>query len=154
MPLKVTADKIRRARIANDDIENFVSNDVIFVQFDGRQPEAFTGDMGAKSLPPSRATTEVHPVATADGKSEQLVVEEYRHGKRNVIDVRTALVRIIENNDIAGSHLFNGKFPNRCIGAVLHRRQMHRIAGLANKAKVSVIDGVREIEHVGEDRRE
>ena len=153
MRLKVAADKMRRARVGDDDIKYFFADDVVFVELGWRQTQSLAGDMGAEGLATRRTSAEIHPMATTDGKAEQLGFEEDRHCECDVVDVRPTLVRVVQNNDISRLHLIDREFLNRGVSAVLHRSQMHRVAGLADQAKVGVIDSVREIEHVGEDRR-
>ena len=154
--LGVALDVERRAGVIHDDGEQVLAHLAGLVEFQGRQAQTFTGDMGAsKGLATGSAAAEIHPVPTTDTEGDDLCVEENRTQEGHVIDVRTALIGIVQHIDIARLHAGQRILLDDGLGAELHRGQMDRaVGGLREQLALVVINRIGEIDHVRQDRRE
>ena len=145
----------RRAGVVHDDGEQILAHLAGLVEFQRRQAQTFTGNMGAcKSLAAGRTTAKIHPMSTTDTKREDLAIEEDRTQEGHVVDVRAALVRIVQHVNIARLHGRQRILLDNRLGAELHRRQMDRTIGsLRQQLALIVINCVGEIDHIRQDRR-
>ena len=156
MGLKVTLDKMWGARIGQQNLEDFRFDLIVFKGFDGRNTESLFRDVCPPRLAARRSATKIHPVTPADRKAQQFrAFVKNRLNPGDVVNMRPAPVGIVHHIDVALPHVFDAELIAHGMGRKLHGRQMDGdVGGLAQQPHLRIINGIGEINHIGQNRRE
>ena len=120
-----------------------------------RDPDPFLVDLAGHRKAARHAAADVAVMSAVPGEHHDLVTDEDRRDQRDIRKMRSALVRIVEDEDIAWAHLV----PREPVDA-RHHCEMHRpdvpraVACLGDELCVRGEEGAREVFADVDDRRQ
>ena len=115
MRLQVALDVLRGTRIGDDDPQEVIVDAIILVHPKRRQPQALAGDVRAEGLAAGRAAADIGPMAARNGEAQDVALEKNRHRKRHVVQMRAAVVGIVEHEDVAGAQALKAEMLDRSL---------------------------------------
>ena len=156
MGLEVALDKMRGAGIGQQNLEDFRFDLIVLKGFDGRNAESLFRNMRPPRLAARRPAAKVHPVTPADRKAQQFrALVKNRLNPGDVINMGAAPVGVVHHIDVALLHVFDAELVAHGMGRKLHGRQVDGdVGGLAQQPHLRIINGIGEINHIGQNGRE
>ena len=114
---------VGEADIRLDNIDDFLVHHARALIFDDRQLEPFRINIGGNAV---QCAADIRPVRHAAGKSDQFVIQEYRLGKRQMVQVTSGDVGVVGQQDVTRMDVLDAVMFELRLDGLRHAPDEHR----------------------------